>query len=277
LGVVRYLDAPEIERSAMKHLGLMPVFCLLALTLGPLPRVGAETPSDTLWLKAVALSDKNDDLVPGLMKMRMQEVDSEGKPKDSGKYREVWSALSLGADGEVEYGLIKAIENGEDITEEEKAKEEKAKEEERDGEAEGDDSESHEMKGYSPFAPESQPDISLESAGDGGVIGGRSTVLYSFTDQSDDGVVISGDAWLDRATGAPVKIEYTPDPLPKRVKRMVTTMEFEHIGPDSLIVKRMSVEVTGGILFIKKHFHMDMVFDDYWRLPEGYGGHGSGE
>jgi len=89
--------------------------------------------------------------------------------------------------------------------------------------------------------------------------------------------VISGKAWLEPDTGIPVKIEYTPDPLPKRVKRMVTTVEYKHIYADSLIVRHMFVEVTGGILFIKKHFHMDMTFDEYWRLPEGYDSPGSGE
>jgi hypothetical protein len=126
------------------------------------------------------------------------------------------------------------------------------------------------MEGYSPFGPESQTGMYVKPLGDGGIVGGRHTMEYEFTDRSDAEVVMKGKAWLEKDTGIPVRIEYTPDPLPKRVKRMMTTMEYEHISPDSLIVSRMYVEVTGGILFIKKHFHMNMTFDRYWRLPEGY-------
>ena len=126
------------------------------------------------------------------------------------------------------------------------------------------------MEGYSPFDPEDQARVSFKVVGAGGIIDGRSTMLYEFTESTDEDVAFSGRAWLDAATGAPVKIEYTTDPLPKRVKEMVTTVEYEHVAPDSLVVRKMYVDVTGGILFIKKHFHMDMSFDDYWRLPEGY-------
>ena len=45
---------------------LMSVPLIAAAFCRP-PAAGAETPTDSLWLKAVALSDLNDDLVPGLL------------------------------------------------------------------------------------------------------------------------------------------------------------------------------------------------------------------
>lgn len=255
----------------MRHDRILPLICVLALTLGSLCKPVFGAPRDSLWLKAVALSDKNDNLVPGLMKMHMQEVDKHGKVKDIDKYHEVWSTLRLGEDGEVEYEMVKAIENGEDVTQEEKAKEEEEAGGESEEAEEDEDSESHSMEGYNPFDPENQERISLESVGKRDVVNGRNTVVYEFTERTEDDVTIIGKAWLEEHTGVPVRVEYTPDPLPKRVKHMVTTMEYEHIRPDSLIVKHMFVEVTGGILFFKKHFHMNMDFDEYWRLPEGYG------
>lgn len=256
----------------MRYFAIFPAFCVFAIALGWLSPLGAGAPTDSLWLKAVALSDKNDNLVPGLMKMHMQEVDKHGEPKNIEKYHEVWSMLRFGEGGEVEYEMIKAIENGEDITEEEKAKEEEEKAREEGEKSEDDEeSDSYNLEGYNPFDPENQERVSIKVVEDGGLVGGKSTAVYRFTEHTEDDVVISGKAWLEEGTGIPVKIEYTPDPLPKRVKRMVTTMDYEHIYPDSLIVKHMFVEVTGGFLFIKKHFHMDMTFDEYWRLPEGYG------
>jgi hypothetical protein len=253
----------------MRYSAIFPVVCVLAVAVGGNLTTAVGAPADSLWLKAVDLSDRNDDLVPGLMKMHMQEVDKHGEPKDIEKYDEVWSTLKLGEDGEVEYETVKAVENGKDITEEQRAREQKEKADEEAGK--DDDSESHSMEAYNPFDGENQDRVSIEVVKKGEIIDGDTTVVYEFTEHTEDGIVISGRAWLKQGTGVPVRVEYTPDPLPKRVKSMVTTMEYEHLCPDSLIVRHMSVDVTGGILFIKKHFHMDMTFDRYWRLPEGYG------
>jgi hypothetical protein len=259
-------------RVGIKFLVVLTTCCVVTVIVGRLSTAAAEAPADSLWAKAVALWSLNDDLVPGLIKMHMQEVDKHGEIKDEAKYHEVWSTLGLGEDGEVESGMVKVIENGEDVTEKEKAKLESEQDAEKsEGQGKDDeDSESQQMEGYSPFDSESQARVSLKSVGPGGSVSGRSTLLYEFTERTEKDVEFTGKAWLDAGTGAPVKIEYTLDPLPKRVKHMVTTMEYEHIAPDSLIVRSMAVDVTGGILFIKKHFHMAMTFDDYWRLPEDY-------
>jgi hypothetical protein len=264
-------DPPEMEKIAMKYPLLILAFVMVTAALGFPSESGSEVPEDSLWNKAVALWSMNDDLVPGLMKMHMQEVDGDGRVKNQDKYHEVWSTLSLGEDGEVHYEVVKAIDDGEDVTQEEKAEQEKERDEE------DEDSDSHRMEGYSPFDSRRQERISARPVGAGGMVAGRNTMEYEFSEQTKAGVEISGKAWLDAATGAPVKIEYTPDPLPKRVKRMVTTMEYRQPAPDSLIVKSMFVEVTGGILFIKKHFHMNMTFDEYWRKPEDFESDQEGE
>lgn len=222
------------------------------------------TPADSLWQKAVELMDTNDDLVPGTMKTFMQEVDKHGEAKDENKYRESWGRLYLREDGEIEYEPLKIIEDGEDVTEEEIAKEEERKEED------DEDSESDSMEGYSPFDMDSQDRMSAKRSGEGEIIDGKSTVEFEFTEETEEDEEYSGKVWLEAGTGVPVKVEYTVDPLPKRVKRMVTTMAYEFFAPDSIVVGGMSVDATGGILFIKKHFHMEMTFDNYWRLPEGY-------
>jgi hypothetical protein len=243
----------------MRYPVMFMMVCILLVPLGCVSASASGAQGDSLWIKAVTLSGLNDDLVPGLIKMHMQEVDENGNPKDEDKYNEVWSALKLGEDGEVEYEILKVIENGEDVTAKEKAREER---DENQG-----DSESQGMEGYNPFKAENQHRISFEPMGSGGVIDGRNTVVYGFTEHTDENV-INGRAWLEASTGVPVRVEYTPDPLPKRVKRLITTLDYEYLPPDSLIVRRLVMDATGGILFIKKHFHMNMTLDDYWRLPE---------
>lgn len=225
---------------------------------------GAEAPTDSLWLKAVALSEKNQDLVPGTIESYMQQVDKHGKPKNEDKYHQSSVRLSLRDDGEIEYETVKVIKDGEDITEEERDKEKEKSEKDE-------DSESHEMEGYHPFDPDSQGRLSIERQDETELLDGKSMVVYEFTEQpeDDEDEKVTGKVWFDVATGVPAKLEYTTDPLPKRVKRMITTLKYNYFPPDSLVVGSVSVEATGGILFIKRHFHVDMTFDEYWRLPEG--------
>jgi hypothetical protein len=131
------------------------------------------------------------------------------------------------------------------------------------------------MEGYSPFDPGQQEGITVKPTGREEVIDGKRCAVFEFEDRrgrdeedEDDDMIFTGKAWLETGTGIPVKIEFTSDPLPKRVKKMDTMVMYEYAGPDSLYARSTHVEATGGFLFIKKHFRMDMTFSDYWRLPE---------
>jgi len=236
----------------------------IVLALGFPLAASADTPADSLWVRAVNLSEQSKDLVPGTIESYVQEVDKHGKPKDEGKYQHGWGKLSLGDSGKVEYEPVKVIENGEDITEEEQAKERERQEKKNEK-----DSDSFTAEGYTPFNAEVQDRMSIESLDKTEMVDGKDLVVYEFVEhpEDEDDNEVTGKAWFDIAAGVPVKIEYTTDPLPKHVKRMVTTMEFNYSAPDTLVVGRMIMDVTGGILFIKKHFHMEMTFAEYWRLP----------
>jgi hypothetical protein len=226
----------------------------------------ADESADTLWLRAVRLSDASRNLVPGTMWMRGQELDKHGKPKDEDKYYEARGRLFLGDDGEVEFETVEAIEDGEDVTEKvrEKERKEKAEAEENEDEEE----ESFGMQNYDPFDPESQDRVSLTPVGEQ-MLDTLPAMVYDFKEvDEEEEKEVSGRAWLDGDSGAPLKVEYTLDPLPRGVKKMLTTIEYAFAPPDSLMVTRVTMRATGGFLFIKKHFKMDMTFDDYWLKPE---------
>ncbi|MGD8628437.1 MAG: hypothetical protein PVH52_05110 [bacterium] len=256
--------AMRMFRTKKRLLLLLVPAAGLAMLLSLAAR--AEAPKDSLWFKAVKLQEQSRDLVPGTVESFMQEVDKHGKPKNEDKYRHSWGKLSLNDDGDVEYESVKAIEDGEDITEKERA-EERERQEKRDEE----DSNSFTSEGYTPFREEAQDRISIERLDETEPVDGRELIAYKFVEHpEDDDAEVRGTVWFDRAAGVPVRMEYTTDPLPKRVKRMITTMEYAYSAPATLVVKKMTMDATGGILFIKKHFHVEMTFDDYWRLPEGY-------
>lgn len=250
----------------MRHLLLIALICnAIALITVPVP-AGAES-ADSLWAEAVSLMDASAGWVPGNIYMHMQEVDKHGEPKED-RGHEVWTRLYLREDGEVDSEMVKVLDNGEDVTEKERAR---AEEEEEDDDGGG----RMTMESYSPFDPEHQDGLAASPTGQEEIVDGRLCAVFEFVDErksededdDNDGTVI-GKAWIEYETGIPLKIEYTTDPLPKRVKKMITTVHYEYQGPGEWYAKSMSIRATGGILFIKKHFHMNMAFSEFWRLPD---------
>lgn len=265
-------SAPWKGRQDMRsHFVVALLIMLMFAFAGPAALPASEGP-DSLWAKAISLYEANDNWVPGSVYMRMQEVDKHGEPKED-KLQEVWTRVYPGEDGEVEAELVKALDNGEDITEEEKEKREEEERERDSDDGDGDDRVT--MEGYIPFDPEHQCGMSIVVTGDVEVVEGKRCVVFDFEDErkgddedDDDDMVVMGKVWLDAESGAPLKLEYTTDPLPKRVKKMKTTVMYEFTAPDAWQAASMSVQATGGFLFIKKHFHMHMDFSDHWRMPE---------
>jgi hypothetical protein len=253
----------------MRNHHLILMLTLLALAAAAPLRAGPGP--DSLWAKAVALYEANANWVPGSVYVHMQEVDKHGEPKDD-RGHEVWTRLYLNEEGELEDELVRMLDDGEDVTEEEKAK----REEEEAEREEDDDGDRVTMEGYVPFDPEHQDGITIRPGDEEDVVDGRRYAVYEFEDErenededdDDEEMTVKGKVWLDVETGIPLRMVYTTDPLPKRVKKMVTSVTYEYGGPDSWQAKTMSVKATGGILFIKKHFHMNMTFDDHWRMPE---------
>jgi hypothetical protein len=245
---------------------------LLPFLLTTVPAPGrAQDGPDSLWAKAVFLYEANDDWVPGSVYMHVQEVDKHGEPKDN-KGHEAWTRLFLNDEGEVDSELIKVLDNGEDVTEEEKAKIEEEEAERDEDEGEGDEGVA--IEGYTPFDAEHQGGLKFRATGEPEMVSGRHCVVFEFEDERENGddgeeSTVMGRVWLEADTGVPFKMEYTTDPLPKRVKKMDTTVYYAYDGPEDWYAESMSMQATGGILFIKKHFHMNMTFSEFWRMPEG--------
>ena len=85
----------------------------------------AGTAPDPLWQKALAIAESNANWVAGLVVTR-SEVLYKG---ETNGVHEIWQRTSLGADGEVMTRTVKIMEDGKDVTAEEKKKEKKEKKE----------------------------------------------------------------------------------------------------------------------------------------------------
>ena len=73
-------------------------------------------------------------------------------------------------------------------------------------------------------------------------------------------------AWLDEKNGAPLKTESSLSPLPKKVRSMKSTTFYETAPRGVWHPRRMVVEGSGGFLFFKKSFRLDLSFSNYWRI-----------
>jgi len=216
--------------------------------------------SDPLWQKAVDLAALNRDRVPGLLDMTSKVMDKKGKVED---LQEIKTRLFLGETGEVESELVRIVANGEDITEKTRAdmeKRDQGKKDENSGEV------TMEFQTAGIFDPASQDRLTTRSTGQKAFVDGHSCIGYTFSFKEKDGTVLSGTAWLEEGTGIPMEVQSTPDPLPKHVKSMKTTLKYE-VQNNRWGLREMVVEGVGGMLFIKKKFHMTTTFSDWFEAP----------
>ena len=234
--------------------------------------VATEANPDSLWEKAVELSEANQGMIPGLMVMRMEEVNKRGEPKNDNEYYEVWTRHTPGKNGDVVEETVKVVENGKDITDQAKTEREEAeRKEEMPKAADREDEESGPLSwsSYSPFRPKDQRDYSFQATGEEEVVSGRPCAVYQFEGTTEKGGSRSGKAWLEEKTGVPVRIKYTQDDVPEHVKTCWTTTDFEYAPDGSPHTTELAVVMTAGTLFFKQHHRLTITMSEYWRMPEG--------
>jgi hypothetical protein len=166
--------------------------------------------------------------------------------------------------GDVHSELIMMLNDGEDVTEKEKAKAE-------DSDKENDES-SGEMRhsiswADSPFHPDNQDAIQLTQPEKEETIEGKRCRRFDYTLPRSESTRI-GTVWVDVETGAPLRHEFTTDPLPPKVKELKNIVTFEYTADGAFYTKQARFEGVGGFLFIKKRFRGTMTFKDYWYQEE---------
>jgi hypothetical protein len=250
---------------------MRPMVCFAALLFAAsLGAVAAQAQSapDTLWQKAVLIAGRNLNWVPGLIVTRADEVDDQDRVKST---QESWVRMRPGDDGQPVTETEKLIRNGKDETErakrdeaEQRAREQEAKRRTR--EATGDappQSAVVRFGGPTPFDPEVQDSVSyrrLEPA----ATDSAGTVGYEFSETLPEGVIVRGTARLVAASGVPLEMRFTTDPLPKRVKELAVVVRFATDEKGAWWPSTISFRAMGKLLFFKKRFRSAMTFSEYW-------------
>ncbi|RPH94422.1 MAG: hypothetical protein EHM72_15610 [Calditrichaeota bacterium] len=221
---------------------------LYSASLSSLP---AQDSKDSLWGRAVEIFSQNDDWVPGLINGRFELLNSQGDVTDLTLSQ---TKLVLNQANQVESQIIQVIHNGQDVT----AKSAAENSSEEDGEKQEFSFEE------SPFNPEIQDRVSVRLTDERIVIDGKPCVIYEYSLLISD-QTRSGKIWLDTLSGVPVQNEFTQEPLPKHVKKLINRIFYRCNADGSFYVDKISFEGSGGFLLIKKNFRGEMIFSNYWR------------
>lgn len=218
---------------------------------------------DPLWQKAVALSRANEDWVPGLLVVRMEMLDGQGKAQST---EETWVKLSLGPDGKIKEERVKQVKDGKVKDSPEVKVEARAGQGEKKG---GGKRSSYSVNSSdNPFSPKVQGGVSAKRIAQPKTILGRPCAGYEFTLTAKEGKAektLSGTAWLEDPTGIPLEVQYTVRPLPAHVQRLSNLVRYETTPEGAWRPREMVMEGRGGFLFIKKAYRGVIRFSDYWK------------
>jgi hypothetical protein len=208
-----------------------------------------------LWQKAVEMARRNKPWVPGTSLVRLDVLDDKGKSTDT---YETLYRIAPNVKGDPVSEVEKAAHNGSDITAAQREAQEKLN---REAEKKGTLAFS---MGDNIFDPDVQGFVKTVPLEETALVGNVACAAFRFTMKKSDGSELSGTASLEKESGAPMEVTYTIKPLPRGVWSLTTVLRYAD-GPEGRgYLRDVSIEGTGGWLFIKKGFRTLITLDAYW-------------
>jgi hypothetical protein len=118
----------------------------------------------------------------------------------------------------------------------------------------------------SPFEPESQNDISLNTTPEIKDIEGKQCVKYEYIWRKGT-EVLEGTAWLEKESGIPVKIESSPRKraFPQPFSRRYVTVVFRSESSEEWFPEMMTMEISAGLFTLGRVFRITVEYRGYER------------
>jgi hypothetical protein len=220
-----------------------------------------------LWQKALNIYRSNQDWYPERISILSEVLDRHEQPYS---VTQLDFSLRLDADGRMRTELTRALKNGEDTTEKMRAKVEiRSPQDGMDPEKE----ESYSVSiSDSPFNPERQGFVTVQANGERRILFGHACRRFDFSYRTSifrkgqaEELTWIGMAWLEEGSGMPVKLEFSLDPMPRRIRSLWTIYLYDTAQPDKWVVNKVKITGHGGFLFIKKYFRSTTIFSQYRR------------
>lgn len=239
---------------------LFPLLLLLVVFAGALSSP-ADDGAEACWQKGVSAALLSKDHVPGKIYMKLERLDGDGMTKEK---NEMWLELPP---GENQARLVRALENGKDVTREELAKEQARKEKNK-AKGQNENSINLSSEDIIPLITNTKKPVAHKYLGRE-TRSGVECFAYEFRKEhfqkrakKQETVFHQGKIWLDAASGMPVEAAYAYDPLPSMVKQMEMKTFFMAQG-EKFFVRSHEMLIKAGFLFIKKRFRISFVLDGY--------------
>jgi hypothetical protein len=220
---------------------------------------GAGLPPETAARLASALDSLQSPAVAGYT-MTVKVTVAKPNGSDREDHLEVMKATRA-ADGTLVHEVVRSLENGKDVTEKRRAEQSK-REKRGDGEATEKKGSDEKEGGISASLRLPLGDDARLFAFSPAASGGPYAVAFAPLPghAEDDGLARGTLAW-DPATLDPLWLEAEPVIMPDHVSAMKMRFEFARAG-ELVYPRRTITDGTGGFLWIKRTFHMDMVVAD---------------
>jgi hypothetical protein len=230
----------------------------------------ATLPPAAIWQKAVEVYRTNRNWYAEKTAILSEVLNRRGEPYS---ITELYFTTRVDSGGQMFTDLTRALKNGEDVSEKMKTKVEIHHP------GDGMDPQKEESLTLSlsdsPFDPERQQRVEFHPAATRLRLFGHTCRRFDFTYRTEiirkgktEELTWSGMAWLDEASGVPVKLEFSIAPLPGRIRSLWTIYLYDTARPDRWVVKKVVITGHGGFLFIVKHFRTTSTFSDYRLRPQ---------
>jgi hypothetical protein len=227
----------------------------------------AAAASAGLWQKALSIYRKNREWYPEKITILSEILNRQGQPYS---VTQLFFTINRDPGGSLHTVLARSLKNGKDTTKDMKSKVTiLSLDEEVDPNNEGTYSVSI---SDSPFDPERQEAVAFHASGEKQFLFGHMCAKFDFSYQTEiirkgekEKLCWKGMAWLDEASGIPVKLEFSIDPLPRRIRSIWAIYLYDMANPEKWVVKRVDMAGQGGFLFIRKRFRNTTTFTDYQR------------
>ncbi len=261
----------------MKDRKAVALLALALLAFGALkgnwPRKASEletgAPGPGLWRKAIEVYRRNRDWYPQKITVLSAVLNRKNKTTS---VTQLFFSMRMDAGGRARTELERGLKNGVDMTEKMRSK--VAIRNPREEMAPNDENTYSVSISASPFNPKQQGAVSFTPSEEVQVLFGHSCRRFDFTFHTDivnrgvaENLTWTGMAWLEQGSGVPVKLEFSLDPLPGKIRSLWAVYNYETKRPDHWVVKNVTISGHGGFLFIRKNFRVSTTFSDYRRLP----------
>ena len=192
------------------------------------------------------------------MTARTEELDKTGRAESTMETVERVTNVN----GKRERELVRAVRDGKDVTEEQRRRRaERKAAAEKDGEGSGSRG-NLTLTVFNPFAREEQAKYRFTLAGPDPAVPGSVRIRFEPKGAPSD-KSYSGEAVVDSAGQAPVRIRYRPSVIKKPIQKIAFELLFAAPSARGPVLSSLSIEGEGGVLFIKKRFRSKTTFSDY--------------